>query len=458
MNAPEQAFAPQSIESEQSVLGALLLDNDAVDRMGDMRAAHFYRHDHRLIFETIVTLIVANKPADVITVYDVLTAKGHAEKAGGLPYLNSLAKNTPSARNIGRYAHNVRDKALMRGLMAASSRVNDLVTEPNGLSAVEMLDAAQAEIGKLADQTSLREPASIQDAMVRYIEDLDARFHGEKVNPGIATGLSAVDELLNGGVRRGALCTIGARPGMGKSALAETIGCNAADAGHSVLFLSMEMPEAEVVERAIANWGRVSSTALAAADARLTDDSWARITHAVNKASTASFFIDDQPALTLLEVVTKARTIKRKHGLDLLVVDYLQLMSGSEEKRYQQIEAITKGLKTLAKTLNIAVIALSQFSRDIEKRPNPRPKSSDFRDSGSIEQDSDILMGLYREEQDNPDTQWKGMAELFLMKNRQGKTGKACIAYLGEFMRFENFSGPIPEAEASRPARRGLRD
>ncbi len=441
---------PHNLNAEQAVIGGLLLDNGAIDRMGDLKAEAFYRVENRDAYEQITRLLMAGKPADVITVSDALRQAGSDV---GLPYLNEIATSVPSAANIGRYAEIVREKALMRGLLAASMRVGDLVAEGEQ-PAAQLLDAAQAEFGKLAETTVRREPVSIQEAMGRYLDALDSRFHGEGKNPGIKTGLDDLDEILNGGIRRGALVTIGARPGMGKSALGETIACNASEAGYSVFFWSGEMPESEVTERAVANWGRVPSTVLANAEKRMTQEHWGGVTRAVERSASAKLYVDDQPALSLLEIVTKARYVKRRHGLDLVVVDYLQLMAGGEEKRYQQIEAITKGLKTLAKTLNIAVIALSQFSREIEKRLNPRPKSSDFRDGGSIEQDSDILIGLYRDEQENPDSDLKGYAELHVMKNRQGKNGKINLAYLGEFMRFENFIGVVPEQQIRPPIRR----
>lgn len=454
MNAPyEPAVPPQSLDAEQAVLGGLILDNGAIDRLGDLQREQFYAHENGLIFEHAQRLAMLNKPIDVVTLHDSIKASGHEVD---LRYLNDLMTNTPSAANIGRYAEIVREKALLRGMLAAAHRVHEIVAGP--MPAADKLDAAQAEFGKLAETTTRREPASIREALSRYVEDLDQRFHGQAPNPGIPTGLTDLDAILNGGIRRGALVTLGARPGMGKSALGETIALNAALGEYGVLFLSMEMPELEVTERAIANVGRIAATTLARADSSMNHtDAWPRITHAAQRLQDTSLFIDDEPGLSLLQVVTKARAVKRKSGLDLLVVDYLQLMTGTEEKRYLQIEAITKGLKILAKTLNIGVLALSQFSRDIEKRPNPRPKPSDFRDGGSIEQDSDILLGLYREEQDNPETDNKGFAELYVMKNRQGKTGKVPLTYLGEQMRFENCSWVPPEAPA-KPQRRGFRD
>ena len=459
MNAPYEpeefsAAPPQSLDAEQAVLGGLLLDNEAIDRIGDLRRDQFYVHAHGVVFDHIQRLIGQQKPADVLTVFDSLKAAG---EEADLRYLNDLMTNTPSAANIGRYAEIVREKALLRGMLRAAHKVHEIVS--GALTPAEKLDAAQAEFGKLAETTTRRESASIRDALKRYVDDLDRRARGEAKNPGIPTGLVDLDEILNGGIRRGALVTLGARPGMGKSALGETIALHAATSGYGVLFLSMEMPEAEVTERAIANVGRISVATLARAEERMGHTgNWDGVTRAAKALEDTNLHIDDEPGLSLLQVVSKARAVKRRHGLDLLVVDYLQLMIGTEEKRYLQIEAITKGLKVLAKTLNIAILALSQFGREIERRPNKRPVLSDFRDSGSIEQDSDILLGLYREEQDNPDTENKGYSELFVMKNRQGRPGRVPLTYLGSQMRFENFAGDMPEFRPMKPRHQGFKD
>lgn len=446
MKAAEQFQIPRSDDAEQAVIGGLMLDNEAVDRMGELPADAFFRAENRAAYATILSLIQQNKPADVLTVAD-------ASSEVDMVYLHQVAASVPSAANIARYADMVREKALMRGVLAAASRIQEVVSE-QGRSAAEILDMAQTELTGLSEKTVKKEPASISEAMTRYLNVLDERFEGGTKTLGLPTGLSDLDKLLNGGLRRGGLITIGARPGMGKSALAETIACNMAS-DYSVLFLSMEMPETEVTERAVANWGKVSASRLATAT--LSGDDWPKVTAATARAQDAKLFIDDQAGLSLLEVTTKARGVKRKHGLDVLIVDYLQLMVGGEEKRYQQIEAITKGLKVLAKTLNIAVVALSQFSREIEKRPNPRPKPSDFRDGGSIEQDSDVLIGLHREEQDKPDDEnLRGFAELFLMKNRQGKTGQLALTYLGEFMRFESHTGAYPTREQPKRQQKGF--
>lgn len=445
---PNEPFQiPRATEAEQSVIGGLCLDNNAVDRIGVLQPDAFYSADNRRIYAAILALIARQDPADLITI----TSADPSIDAG---YLNAIIVNTPSASNIAHYADLVREKALMRGVLAATGRIQEFVHE-SGKKAAEILDAAQNELSALADTSTSKEPAPINEAMTRYLALLDDRMHGRAADLGMPTGLRDLDSILNGGLRRGALITLGARPGMGKSAIAETIACNMAR-DYSVLFLSMEMPESEVTERAIANWGKVSSTRLATAK-EMSDEDWNGTTKAALIAQQSKLFIDDAPGLTLLEVTLKARQVKRKHGLDVLVVDYLQLMAGSEEKRYQQIEAITKGLKILAKTMNIAVLALSQFSREIEKRPSPKPKSSDFRDGGSIEQDSDVLLGLYREEVDKPGVDaLNGFAELFIMKNRQGRTGQINLSYLGEYLRFESFAGERPQVPQHQAKSRGF--
>lgn len=445
---PNEPFQiPRAEDAEQAVIGGLCLDNNAIDRIGALQPEDFYNAENRRIYAAIVSLIQRQEAADLVTITS-------SDPSIDMAYLHRMIESTPSAANVGHYAGVVREKALMRGVLAAAGRIQQIAHEPNR-KAAEILDAAQSELSALADTTTSKEPAPINEAMARYLDLLDDRMHGRAASLGMPTGLIDLDEILNGGLRRGALITLGARPGMGKSAFGETLACNMSR-DYSVLFLSMEMPEAEVTERAIANWGKVSASRLARATDLKTDD-WNRATAAAQIAQTAKLYIDDEPGLTLLDVTLKARQVKRKYGLDVLVVDYLQLMSGSEEKRYQQIEAITKGLKILAKSLDIAVLALSQFSRDIEKRPNPRPKSSDFRDGGSIEQDSDILLGLYREEVDKPDVaNLKGYAQLFVMKNRQGRTGELSLSYLGEFMRFENFTGQKPEVPQSNTRNRGF--
>lgn len=430
---------PHSIEAEQSVLGALLLDNDAVDRMGDLKAEHFYRGDHREIFGVITKMIRLGQPADVITVFESLTNNGKAEEVGGLPYLNALAQNTPSSANIGHYAEMVRDRALRRGLIAETSRLAELAKNPAGKSAAEVLDIAQTAIEQLAARRIRKEPVLARQAMLAHIDVMDGRCEGRIT--GIPTGLSAIDASLNGGINRGNLVIIGARPSMGKTSLSQNIATHVAERYH-VLFLSQEMQTGELLDRAIASLGRINLGSILRGV--MEDEEWSRFTAAAQKIEKLNLHIDDQPALTLLDVRGKANLIKRRHGLDLLIVDYLQLMSGEGDTRNAELEVITRGLKALAKELDIGVIALSQLNRSAAKKP--LPSLSDLRDSGSIEQDADIVIFVHRDEVDNPDTHLQGITDVFVAKNRQGRLATLMLGYEGRFTQFCDFTGQRPQA------------
>ena len=425
---------PHSIESEQSVIGALLLDNDAVDRMGDLRIDHFYRGEHRAIFAEIKRQISSGKACDVISVG---VALGDSVP-DCIPYLNSLAQNTPSAANIARYAEIVRDRALRRGLIAETSRLAELAFNPGAKTASEVLDVAQSAISALSESRSVREPIRAGQAMIAHVDVLENRV--ERKVRGIATGFRDIDKLLIGGPNRGALVILGARPSMGKTALSLNIALNAAYE-YGVLYLSQEMQNGELLDRAIASLGRVSLSSIISGEMKRED--WDAFTAATAKINSMNLHLDDQPALTLLDVRSKARLIKRKHGLDLLVVDYLQLMSGEGDSRNQQIEEISRGLKALAKELNIVVLSLSQLSRNAAGMS--RPKLSDLRDSGAIEQDADIVMFVHRDEVDNPGTHLKGIADVFVAKNRQGMISDVTLAYEGMYTTFTDFRGQRPE-------------
>jgi replicative DNA helicase len=435
---------PHSIEAEQSLLGALLLDNDAVDRMGDVRIEHLYRGEHRVIFAEIKRQITAGKRCDVISVGIALGD----QVADCMPYLNSLAQNTPSAANIGRYAEIVRDRALRRGLIAETSRLADLAFNPAGKTASEVLDVAQGAIAALAETRALREPVRASEAMVAHVDVLEARTEGK--TSGIPTGLAGIDALLNGGPNRGNLVILGARPSMGKTALSLNIAANVAR-DHGVLFLSQEMGIAELLDRTIAFLGRVSLSAVLGG--QMDAEDWTGFTAGTAKLNNLNLHLDEQPALTLLDVRAKARLVKRQHGLDLLVVDYLQLMSGEGQNRNSQLEEISRGLKALAKELNIVVMALSQLSRNAANMS--RPKLSDLRDSGAIEQDADIVMFLHRDEVDNPSTHLRGIADVFIAKNRQGRIDDVMLGYEGTYTAFADFNGQRP-AQQQKEYKRGL--
>lgn len=446
MNAPHDLPQPRSLhsdEAEQAVLGGLLLDNDAVDRINGLDVAHFWRDDHRVVFSAIVRLVSANKPADVITVFEMLQTQGVAERVGGLPYLNALAQNTPSAANVARYAEIVRDRALLRETATAARKVLELVETPSAMKGAEIVDKAQGLLAQLAQVGVRTGPKMLYDLMTEFVEKVDARYHCG-VPPGVSTGLKSLDRALNGGFHGGNLVIVAGRPSMGKTALTTDIGLNMADAGRSVLLDSMEMSDQEIIARAVANRGGISLSSLLSG--RMADSDWPRMTHAVQNIGDMRFAIDDTAAMSLLEVRTKAKAHKRKWGLDALIVDYLGLMSGGEEKmRTQQIGAYSRGLKALAKELDIPVIALAQLSRKNEDRPDKKPILSDLRDSGDIEQDADVVMFVHRPEMYDPNNEeLKGYAEVLIRKNRNGALSDVPLLYRGAVTKFEEWTGPLP--------------
>lgn len=437
-------------DAEQSVLGALLIDNDAYDRLGDLRADHFYRADHQQIFTTICKTIEAGMPVDVVTLSDKLP------ESVPLVYLNDLATNTPSSSNIGRYADLVRTAAQRRALAAMASEVSE---EAQGLSdPAQIIDKAQSKLESIAEQRTKSEPIKAKDDMLRYIEELEKRSEGVGVKA-IPTGFADLDEKMMGGIRRGELWIVAARPKMGKSAFAFNIALNAAEE-HSVLILSMEMPKDQIHDRNVAVLGKIPLPHVI--DPRkLEKQEWTSLTAAVGRIEKMNLFMDDQGALRLMDVRMKARQVKRRHGLDLLVIDYLQLMDGEGDSRNAQIESITRGLKALAKEMKIGIVLLSQLNRSLEQRPNKRPMPSDLRDSGAIEQDCDGALFLYRDEVYNENSMDKGICEVNVGLIRQGEPGTVGLAYIGHQTRFENLAAGREFGRRPEPAKQGrggLRD
>lgn len=438
-----EQVSPHSIESEQAVLGSLLRDNDSIDRIGNLRVDHFYTSDHRAIFSEIRAQISLGKPADVISVFDNLKER----IVDCLSYLNSLSQTSTSSANISRHSEIVVDRALRRGLISETGKMAEMAFNPAGRSASEVLDAAQAAIGSLAESRTTKEPIRASDAMIKHFEVMEGRVD-RKVS-GISTGFDDIDALFNGGFNRGALVILGARPSMGKTALSLNIATNVSR-DYSVLFLSQEMQIGELLDRAIASIGRISLSSILTG--QLTDDEWTKFTASNLKLKEANLHLDEKPALTILDVRSKARLIKRKHGLDMLVVDYLQLMSGEGDNRNSQIEEISRGLKALAKELNIVVLALSQLSR--KAAGMQRPQLSDLRDSGAIEQDADIVMFVHRDEVDNPQSHMRGFADVFIAKNRQGRIDDVLLEYEGMYTQFQSTKRVRPSQEPQQ--KRGL--
>lgn len=438
---------PHSVEAEQSVLGSLLLDNTALDRVSDLVAeADFYRADHRLIYKTIVHLIEgAMRQADVITVAERLEQLDKLEDIGGLAYLGALAQNTPTAANVRTYAGIVRGRSLLRGLAEAATQIAESAYHPLGREPQALLADAESRIFALGERAgkSGQEPGFVDmpPILTKVVEVIDTLYH--KDNPdditGVPTGLYDLDQALSG-LQPGDLIVIGARPSMGKTALALNIAAHVGvEVKLPVGIFSMEMPQEALAMRILCS--RASLNYHLVRKGRMQDDDWRRLTHAVGELSEAPIHIDETAAISPMDLASRARRLCRQYGkLGLLVVDYIQLMGvdGLGDTRAGDIGVASRSLKKLAKELNVPVVALSQINRGVENRPNKRPNMSDLRESGDIEQDADVVIFLYRDEVYNDDSQNKGTAELIVAKQRNGPIGTSYAAWQGHYMRFVN--------------------
>ena len=440
---------PHSIEAEQSVLGGLLLDNAAWDRIADFISEEdFYRYDHRIIFQCMVKLINASRPADVITVFEALNGMNKAEDAGGLSYLNALAQNTPSAANIRRYAEIVRDRGVLRKLITVSDEIAGNAFNPQGKEVKQMLDEAESKIFAIAEEGARGAQGfqAIQPLLTQVVERIDELYNRDNQNDitGVPTGFADLDKMTSG-LQPGDLIIVAGRPSMGKTAFSLNIGENVAiDSGLPVAVFSMEMGGAQLAMRMLGSVGRLDQSRLRVG--KLTDEDWPRLTHAIQKMNDAQLYIDETPALSSIELRARSRRLARQCGkLGLVIVDYLQLMSANSagENRATEISEISRNLKGLAKELHCPVIALSQLNRSLEQRPNKRPVMSDLRESGAIEQDADVIMFIYRDQVYNPDSPDKGTAEIIIGKQRNGPIGSVRLTFLGEYTKFDNYVGNL---------------
>jgi len=437
---------PHSIEAESSVLGGLLLDNSAWDRVADLVTdKDYYRHEHQLVYAAMAALINANKPADVITVFEQLQSQGRAEEVGGLTYLNSLAQYVPSAANIRRYAEIVRERAILRKLISVSDDIATNAFNPKGRPVANILDEAEQKIFNIGEEGSkMKQGFQSMDTLVVSLLD---RVQEMADNPnditGVPTGFIDLDRMT-AGLQAGDLVVLAARPSMGKTAFAINIAEHVAlNEGLPVAVFSMEMGAAQLAVRIVGSIGRINQSHLRTG--KLSDDEWPRLTEAIEKLRNVSLHIDETPGLTPSELRANARRLARQCGkLGLIVVDYLQLMSGSQsdgENRATELGEISRGLKALAKELQCPVIALSQLNRSVETRTDKRPMMSDLRESGAIEQDADIIMFIYRDEYYTKDAcKEPGVAEIIIAKQRNGPTGTAKLAFLNALTRFDNLA------------------
>ncbi|RPJ48170.1 MAG: replicative DNA helicase [Betaproteobacteria bacterium] len=440
---------PHSVEAEQSVLGGLLLDNSAWDRIADViNESDFYRADHRTIFQHLAQLIEHNKPADALTVADSLERSGKLAEVGGQAYIGSLALNTPSAANIRRYGEIVRERSILRNLAAVGTAIADSAYSAHGKDALVLIDEAEAKVFQIAEAGAKTKQGfvKIDPLLTETVERIDMLYSRENKNDviGLSTGFVDLDRYTSG-LQQGELIVIAGRPSMGKTALAMNMVESAAlDSKKAVAVFSMEMSGPQLAMRMIGSVGRVDQHQLRTGTFK--EEDWPRLVDAVGKLNDAQIFIDDTAGLNALEVRSRARRLHRQcGGLSLIVIDYLQLMSGTsggrDENRATEIAEISRGLKGLAKELKVPVIALSQLNRSVDSRQDKRPMMSDLRESGAIEQDADVILFIYRDEVYNQDSPRKGIAEIIIAKQRNGPVGKIDLTFLGRHTRFESYAG-----------------
>lgn len=437
---PEEAIQaiPWAPEAEACVLGALFFDASAWDQIGDiLTAEQFFADAHRRIFNAIGAMVLACKPVDIVTVYEHLLTAGQGDGID-LPALNDIAQSVSGVHAMRRHAEIVAEKALMRGLMAAADDVRTIAVTA-GTPVLERLDKAQSRLQELQVHRRRSMPVPVQDMMVGFLDHLSDLSEG-RVDPGIPTRIPALDRMLGGGLMGGKQIVLAARPSIGKSSLAEQICLNLAKDGHAAAFLSQEMTNAELLQRAIANAGRIDLGRLITG--KLLDDEWGRVTEAVELMQSLPLHFDDQPALSLMDIAAKARMLKRQHNIKLLVIDYLQLCSSAraDRNRHHEIEEISRGTKALSKQLGITVLLLSQLSREVEKRTSGRPQLSDLKESGAIEEDADVVMLLSRNTKRPDGTQ---LICCDVPKNRQGRTGEIPLHFEGDVQSWSQSTEPL---------------
>ena len=445
---------PHSMEAESSVLGGLLLDNKSWEQVADLLSEGvFYRYEHRQVYLAIQALINASRPADVITVYEHLQSIGKAEEVGGLGYLNSLAQYVPSASNIRRYAEIVRERAILRKLVTASDEIATNAFNTQGKPVPQILDEAEQKIFQIGEEGSRLKQGfqSMDQLAVILLDRVNQMADSPNDITGVPSGFVDFDKMTSG-MQAGDLIVLAARPSMGKTALAINIAEHVAlNEGLPVAVFSMEMGASQLAIRIVGSIGRIDQQRLRTG--KLNQEEWPRLAEAIEKLRNVSLHIDETPSLTPMELRANARRLARTCGkLGLIVVDYLQLMSGNTssnngDNRATEIGEISRGLKMLAKELQCPVIALSQLNRSVETRTDKRPMMSDLRESGAIEQDADVIMFIYRDDYYNKDSKEPGVAEIIIGKHRNGPTGTVKLAFLKPITRFESLASGYSDGD-----------
>jgi replicative DNA helicase len=443
-----EKLLPQNVEAEAGVLGSLLIDPEAVVQVADfLRPEDFYREAHRAIFQAVLDLYETGGPADLITLTDELARRGKLDEIGGASYVSSLANQVPTSRNVKRYAQIVERTAVLRRLINAAGQIAGVAyNEPD---ADDAIGQAEQLIADVSGRFSHSDFDHIRDTLREYIDKLDQLHEHRGSIVGVASGFSDLDKLT-GGLQKSDLVILAARPSVGKTALSLSLAHNASlRYGHGIAIFSLEMSKEQLIARLLSMDAQVDQQRLRTG--YIDDDEWERISESVGRLSEANIYIDDTPGIPLVEMRSKARRLMMEHGFDLLIVDYLQLMQGSgggrqgHENRVQEISEISRGLKGLARELNVPVLALSQLSRAVESRTDKKPQLSDLRESGSIEQDADVVMFIYRDEVYNPDTDRKNIADIIVSKHRNGPVGQISLYFQAAQTRYRDLELRTPD-------------
>lgn len=440
---------PHSLEAEQSVLGGLMLDNERWDHVSErVTNADFFSRPHRTIFAEMQRLLEQSRPIDLITLSESLEQQGELDSVGGFAYLAELAKNTPSAANINAYADIVRERAVVRDMIAVANEIADAGYDPQGRTSEELLDLAESRVFQIAETRANKDdgPKGIEEILSETVEKIEQLYKKPHDGvTGVSTGYQDLDRKT-AGLQNSDLIIVAARPSMGKTTFAMNLCEHAAMTEQKpVLIFSLEMPANQIMMRMLASLSRVDQTRIRTG--QLDDEDWARISSTMGLLmAKRNMYIDDSAGLTPTEVRSRARRVYREHGgLSLIMIDYLQLMRvpSLSDNRTLEIAEISRSLKSLAKELQVPVIALSQLNRSLEQRADKKPVNSDLRESGSIEQDADLIMFIYRDEVYNDNSDLKGVSEIIIGKQRNGPIGTVRLTFNGQWSRFDNYAGPI---------------
>lgn len=431
---------PQNIEAEIATLGSMLLEEEAISYTSELiDRSYFYNDSHKKIFQAMVELYSANKPVDLVTLTEELKKRGWLDEVGGPSYLAGLTTAVPTAANIEHYCKIVREKALLRNLINTATNIVAEGYEAEG-DADGLVDKAEKLIFEIASKKVKGGFVEIKDVVKEAIEQIDRLYQKKEYITGIPTGFHELDQMTSG-LQPSDFIVIAGRPSMGKSALTCCICEHVALVEKlPIAIFSLEMSKEHLVQRMLCSHARVNAQAVRSGFLGQSD--WPRLTTAAGRISEAKIFIDDTPGISVMEIRAKARRLKAAHDIKLVALDYLQLMQGSggSENRQQEISDISRSLKALARELNVPLIAVSQLSRAPERREDNRPRLSDLRESGAIEQDADLVILLFREEYYNPTDENKGKAKLMIAKQRNGPVGENELAFIREYTRFENLS------------------